>query len=109
MTTPPPPPPPPRGPPPPPPPPPPAPAKPRVDQLPPFRVLLHNDPLSEMQFVITTLVELTPLNHDRAVQVMLEAHNSGVGLVLVTHKERAELYQEQFHSKKLTVTIEPAE
>jgi ATP-dependent Clp protease adaptor protein ClpS len=87
----------------------PAPAKPRVDQLPPFRVLLHNDPLSEMQFVITTLVELTPLNHDRAVQVMLEAHNSGVGLVLVTHKERAELYQEQFHTKKLTVTIEPAE
>jgi ATP-dependent Clp protease adaptor protein ClpS len=82
---------------------------PKVDRLPLYRVLLHNDPISEMGFVITTLVELTPLNHDRAVQVMLEAHNTGVGLVLVTHKERAELYQEQFHSRKLTVTIEPAE
>src|SRR5687768_15936695 len=87
----------------------PAPAKPKLDKLPPYRVLLHNDPITEMGFVITTLVELTPLNHDRAVQVMLEAHNTGVGLVLVTHKQRAELYQEQFHSKKLMVTIEPAE
>jgi ATP-dependent Clp protease adaptor protein ClpS len=34
---------------------------------------------------------------------------SGVALVLVTHKERAELYVEQFASKRLTVTIEPAE
>ena len=30
-------------------------------------------------------------------------------LLLTTHKERAELYQEQFTSKGLTVTIEPAE
>ena len=30
-------------------------------------------------------------------------------MLLVTHKERAELYQEQFESKGLTVTIEPAE
>ena len=80
-----------------------------MEQLPPYRVLLHNDPITEMGFVITTLVEITPLNHEKAVQVMLEAHNSGVALVLVTHKERAELYQEQFHTKKLQVTIEPAE
>jgi ATP-dependent Clp protease adaptor protein ClpS len=87
----------------------PAPTKPKLDQLPPYRVLLHNDPITEMGFVITSIVELTPLNHERAVQVMLEAHNTGLALVLVTHKERAELYQEQFHSKKMTVTIEPAE
>ena len=28
---------------------------------------------------------------------------------VVTHKERAELYKDQFSSKSLTVTIEPAE
>ena len=87
----------------------PAPSKPKVEQLPPYRVLLHNDPISEMGFVTNTIIELTPLNHEQAVEVMLEAHNSGVALVLVTHKERAELYQEQFHTKKLQVTIEPAE
>ena len=38
-----------------------------------------------------------------------ECHETGVALLLVTHKERAELYREQFQSKNLTVTIEPAE
>jgi ATP-dependent Clp protease adapter protein ClpS len=38
---------------------------------------------------------------------MMEAHTTGVSLVLVTHKERAELYEEQFRSVLLTVTIEP--
>lgn len=87
----------------------PAPTKPPVEFLPLYRVLLHNDDVSAADFVVSTIVELTPLNHDRAVQVMLEAHTTGVGLLLVSHKERAELYQEQFQSKQLTVTIEPVE
>jgi len=40
---------------------------------------------------------------------MTEAHKTGVALLLVTHKERAELYAEQFATFKITVTIEPAE
>jgi len=84
----------------------PAPAKP--EQLPPYRVLLHNDDVNSMEYVVLTLQELTPLAHTRAVEVMLEADARGVALVLVTHKERAELYAEQFASKKMTVTIEPA-
>src|SRR3954469_13224064 len=87
----------------------PTPAKPPVEFLPLFRVLLHNDDISAADFVVSAIVELTPLNHDRAVQVMLEAHTRGVGLLLVSRKERAELYQEQFKSKTLTVTIEPVE
>lgn len=83
------------------------PAPPRVEQLPPWRVLLHNDPVNEMLFVVRTIVELTPLTKERAVQATLEAHTTGLTLLLVTHKERAELYREQFQSKKLTVTIEP--
>ncbi len=75
--------------------------------LPPWKVLLHNDDTSEMGDVVTTIVELTPLNAQDAMDRMMEAHNTGVALVLVTHKERAELYQEQFTSKGLCVTIEP--
>lgn len=84
----------------------PAPAKP--EQLPPYRVLLHDDDVNSMEYVVLTLQELTPLAHTRAVEVMLEADARGVALVLVTHKERAELYAEQFASKMMTVTIEPA-
>jgi len=77
--------------------------------LPLWKVLLHNDDKNAVQFVIVSIVELTPLNEDDAVQRTDEAHKTGVALLLVTHKERAELYQEQFQSKGLTVTIEPAE
>ena len=77
--------------------------------LPPWKVLLHNDDKNEVFFVVKTVMELTPLNEDESKQRTLEAHETGLALLLVTHKERAELYQEQFKSKGLTVTIEPAE
>ncbi len=86
----------------------PAPSKPKLDALPPFRVLLHNDDANDMVYVVETILELTPLNKERAVTAMLEAHTQGLSLLLVTHREKAELYLEQFQSKKLVVTIEPA-
>ena len=82
------------------------PSPPKVKRLPPFKVLLHNDDVNEMLYVADTIVELTTLGRQEAVQHMLEAHRSGVSLLLVTHREHAELLAEQFASKGLTVTIE---
>lgn len=76
--------------------------------LPPWKVLLHNDDKNAVDFVVDTIVELTPLNKQDAEARTVEAHESGLSLLLTTHKERAELYQEQFTSKGLVVTIEPA-
>ena len=77
--------------------------------LPPWKVLLHNDDKNEIGFVVVTIVELTTLNEQDAKQRTEEAHKTGVALLLTTHKERAELYKDQFESKGLTVSIEPAE
>ena len=77
--------------------------------LPVWKVLLHNDDKNAMDFVVESIVELTPLNEQEALTRMKEADETGVALLLTTHKERAELYQEQFTSKGLVVTIEPAE
>jgi ATP-dependent Clp protease adaptor protein ClpS len=77
--------------------------------LPPWKVLLHNDDKNNVIFVIDTIVELTPLNKQEAELRTKEADKTGVALLLTTHKERAELYKDQFESKGLTVTIEPAE
>lgn len=77
--------------------------------MPPWKVLLHNDDKNDVLFVVRTVMELTPLKEQEAEQRTDEAQRSGVALLLTTHKERAELYQEQFTSKGLTVTIEPAE
>src|SRR5438034_11029727 len=77
--------------------------------LPPWKVLLHNDDKNDMLFVVVTIMELTTLGEQDAKLRTLEAHETGVALLLTTHKERAELYKEQFASKGLTVTIEPVE
>ena len=77
------------------------------EMLPPWKVLLHNDDVNTAEFVVLTIVELTPLDPQAALVRMQEAHETGVALLLMTHKERAELYKDQFESKGLTVTIEP--
>ena len=74
--------------------------------LPPWKVLLHNDDKNDMLFVARTILELTPLKEQEAILRMKEAHETGVALLLVTHKERAELYKDQFESKGLVVSIE---
>lgn len=77
--------------------------------LPQFKVILHNDDKNEMGFVVDTIVLLCALNKEDAVARMMEADKTGCALLLITHKERAELFIEQFHSRSLTVTIEPVE
>ena len=77
--------------------------------MPLFRVILHNDDISDMGDVVETIVMLTPLNKQDAEERMDEADRTGCSLLLVIHKERAELYVEQFQSRQLTVTIEPVE
>jgi ATP-dependent Clp protease adaptor protein ClpS len=74
--------------------------------LPRFKVLLHNDDKNDVEFVINTIIELTPLGQEDAFKVVMEAHETGASLVLVTHKELAELYTEQLTSKGLTATLE---
>ncbi len=83
-----------------------APAPPRP--LPGWAVLLHNDDVNEVMFVVRSIVEIARLPAANAVECTIEADESGVALVLVTHREKAELLQEQFQSRGLTVTIEPA-
>ena len=83
------------------------PARPRIRRLPPWRVLLHNDDVNLMEDVIDAIIELTTLGRQEAILRMLEAHTRGLALLLTTHREHAELLQEQFTSKRLTVTIEP--
>lgn len=87
----------------------PRPKTPEPRPLPPWKVLLHNDDVNYAEDVVRHVYRLTPLNERAAVERVLEAHYSGVSLLVLTHKERAELYVEQFASCGLTVSIEPQE
>ena len=77
--------------------------------LPPFKVLLHNDDVNTVEHVVLAILKLTPLKEQEAVEKTIEAHESGLAMLLVTNQERAELYVEQFASLSLTATCEPDE
>lgn len=87
----------------------PKPPKRKPKKLPPFKVLLHNDDVNTFDHVIKSILQLTTLDPQQAVLRALEAHETGVALLLTTHKERAELYCEQFASLSITATMEPAD
>ncbi len=72
-----------------------------------YKVLLHNDPINSMEYVTTSLREVVPqLSEQDAISIMLEAHNTGVGLVIVCDLEPAEFYSESLKSKGISSSIE---
>ncbi len=79
----------------------------KPQKLPPYKVLLHNDDVNTFEQVVAAILKLTGLQAEEAVLRTLQAHETGVALLLVTHKERAELYQDQFSTFQITTTIEP--
>lgn len=87
----------------------PAESKNKPKQLPPYKLLLHNDDVNSFEHVIAAILKVTTLTPPEAILRTLEAHESGIALLLTTHRERAELYVDQFASLKLTATAEPGE
>ncbi len=75
--------------------------------LPPWKVLLHNDEVHDMLYVVESLLKSVPITVDEALRIMLEAHETGVGLVIVCPLETAEYYQDRILTFGLRCTIEP--
>ena len=72
-----------------------------------YKVLLHNDPINTMDYVVETLRQVVPqLSEQDALNIMLETHNTGIGLVIVCDLEPAEFYSESLKAKGLTSSIE---
>ncbi len=76
------------------------------EALPPATVVLHNDDVNSMDHVVVALLDSVPeLEPDRAVEVMLAAHEHGRSDVISCPLERAELYRERLERRGLTATI----
>ena len=73
-----------------------------------FKLILHRTPGQALTLVVRAVMELTGFGSAEAECRMWLAHHSGQALVLVTHREWAELYEEQFTARGLAVSIEPA-
>src|SRR5262249_44533913 len=73
-----------------------------------YKVLLLRTPDKGLMFIVRTVMELTRYCREEATHRMWEAYHRGCSQILVTHRERAELYVEQFNDRGLRVSIEPA-
>ena len=81
--------------------------EPKKTKSPKYKVLLHNDPVNSMEYVTMSLREVVPqLSEQDAIAIMLEAHNTGVGLVIICDLEPAEFYSESLKSKGISSSIE---
>ena len=61
-----------------------------------------------MTYVVQTLTEtVAGMTQAQAVGIMMEAHNSGLALVITCAFEHAEFYCETLKNHGLTSTIEP--
>lgn len=76
----------------------------RVDRLPPYNLVLHNDPYHSFDFVISTLCQVFHYPVQKSMLLALEAHEKERSIVWSGGKELGELKLEQmntFHEGKL--------
>ena len=83
-------------------------AQPRTTQLPRYKVVLHHDAGNDLMCIVRSVMELTRFPRAEATHKMWEAQHRGCSVLLYTYLERAELYVEQFGSRNVKVTLEPA-
>tara|TARA_B100000700_G_C14457503_1_gene584543 strand:- start:47 stop:382 length:336 start_codon:yes stop_codon:yes gene_type:complete len=55
-----------------------------------YKVLLHNDDYTSMEFVVMILARIFHMEESRAVEVMLHVHQRGVGIAGIYTYEVAE-------------------
>jgi len=73
------------------------------------RVLLHNDDGVAAELVIMSLIEVCQHSETKAIEIMLTAHTTGIGLIKVCDIEMAEFYCDTLKSKGVPCSIEPEE
>ncbi len=87
----------------------------RLKKPPLYKVLLHNDDFTTMEFVVYVLQSVFSLDEGAAVHIMLKVHLEGVGIAGVFTYEVAEMKAAkvaelaQAHEYPLLCTVEEAE
>jgi ATP-dependent Clp protease adaptor protein ClpS len=67
----------------------------KVEQPPLFKVLLHNDDYTTMDFVVWVLQSVFSMAEEQAIQIMLNVHVKGVGVAGIYTFEVAEMKVER--------------
>jgi ATP-dependent Clp protease adaptor protein ClpS len=70
----------------------------KVKQPPLYKVLLHNDDYTTMEFVVFVLQSVFHHEEAEATQIMLHVHRKGIGVAGVYTKEIAETRIDKVHT-----------
>ncbi len=72
----------------------------------PWNVIVHDDPISLMPYVTTTLQRIFGYAQAKAHGMMMEVHTLGRSVVWTGAREQAELYVFKLHGALLRATLE---
>ncbi|WIA40077.1 hypothetical protein OEZ86_013492 [Tetradesmus obliquus] len=73
-----------------------------------YKVMLHNDNYNRREYVVKILLKTVEgLTVDDAVNVMQEAHETGVAMVVACAQDKAESYVESMRLNGLIASMEP--
>jgi len=76
---------------------------------PPWKVIVHNDPITLMSYVVMVFQKLFGHPYAKAYRHMMEVHTSGRSIVWTGPREQAEVYVQKLHSHQLLATLEVVE
>ncbi len=69
-----------------------------VTEPPLYKVLLHNDDYTSMEFVVSILIGIFHKKPAEATRIMLNVHEQGIGIAGIYTREICETKIEQVHS-----------
>lgn len=75
----------------------------------PWKVLVHDDPITQMSYVTMVLRRVFGYARERAHELMMEVHTKGRAVVWTGAREQAEMYVLKLHGHQLLASMEPSE
>jgi ATP-dependent Clp protease adaptor protein ClpS len=77
-----------------------------TEQEPLWNVIVWNDPVNLMNYVVLVFQRVFGYSRELATKLMLEVHNAGRSLVASEPREQAEMHVTQLHQHGLQATMQ---
>ena len=83
--------------------------KPETSLAKPWNVIVHDDPVTLMNYVTKVLVQVFGYSKDKAHRLMMEVHKTGRSVVWTGAREQAEMYAQKLQAHHLLTTLEASD
>lgn len=81
--------------------------RPETSLAPTWNVIVHDDPVTLMNYVTKVFMQVFGYAQDKAHRLMLEVHHNGRSIVWTGAREQAEVYAQKLQSHHLQTSLEP--